>query len=71
MDIGPVNLSDNGQIKCTLMNRFGREDAIAQLFVVGKRTIQLSDEQLAICFRSTVEIIVRNQRFTSDCQLVS
>jgi hypothetical protein len=36
LDIGPVNLRDNGQIKCTIMNRLGREEAIAQLFVVRK-----------------------------------
>jgi hypothetical protein len=36
LDIGSVNPSDNGQIKCTIMNRFGREEAIAQLFVVRK-----------------------------------
>lgn len=36
LDIGPVKLSDNGQIKCTLMNRFGREEASAQLLVVRK-----------------------------------
>ncbi|CAF0760352.1 unnamed protein product [Rotaria sp. Silwood1] len=34
LDIGPVNIRDNGQIKCTLMNRYGREEAIAQLTVV-------------------------------------
>jgi len=34
MDIGPVTLRDNGQIKCTIMNRYGREEAIAQLIVV-------------------------------------
>ena len=36
LDIGPVQLGDSGQIKCTLMNRFGREEAIAQLLVVRK-----------------------------------
>ncbi|CAF2381007.1 unnamed protein product [Rotaria sp. Silwood2] len=34
LDIGPVSTRDNGQIKCTLMNRYGREEAIAQLIVV-------------------------------------
>ena len=36
LDIGPLNLNDNGQIKCTIMNRIGREEAIAQLCVVRK-----------------------------------
>jgi hypothetical protein len=36
LDIGPVNLRDNGQIKCTIMNRLGREDAVAQLIVARK-----------------------------------
>lgn len=36
LDIGPVTNRDNGQIKCTIMNRFGREEAIAQLIVVCK-----------------------------------
>lgn len=36
LDIGPVKLNDSGQIKCTLMNRFGREEATAQLLVVRK-----------------------------------
>ncbi|CAF1176092.1 unnamed protein product [Rotaria sordida] len=34
LDIGPINLRDHGQIKCTIMNRFGREEAVAQLIVV-------------------------------------
>ncbi|CAF3391869.1 unnamed protein product [Rotaria sp. Silwood1] len=34
LDIGPISLQDHGQIKCTIMNRFGREEAIAQLYVV-------------------------------------
>ncbi|UJR35505.1 hypothetical protein I4U23_028259 [Adineta vaga] len=33
LDIGPVSIRDNGQVKCTLMNRYGREEAIAQLIV--------------------------------------
>jgi hypothetical protein len=52
LDIGPVNLSDNGQIKCALMNRFGREDAIAQLFVVGKKKKNSENYESKIrCFR--------------------
>ena len=39
LDIGPITLRDNGQIKCTIMNRFGREEAIAQLFVVRKEIV--------------------------------
>lgn len=38
LDIGPLTLRDNGQIKCTIMNRYGREEAIAQLYVVRKET---------------------------------
>jgi hypothetical protein len=38
LDIGPVNSRDNGQIKCTIMNRHGREEAIAQLVVARKYT---------------------------------
>ncbi|CAF1132651.1 unnamed protein product [Adineta steineri] len=33
LDIGPVSIRDNGQIKCTIMNRHGREEAIAQLII--------------------------------------
>lgn len=36
LDFGPVNLNDNGQIKSTIMNKYGREEAIAQLIVVRK-----------------------------------
>ena len=42
MDMGPVTLRDNGQIKCTIMNRFGREEAIAQLIVVRKSLVHTS-----------------------------
>ncbi len=38
LDIGPVNSRDNGQIKCTIMNRHGREEAIAQLIIARKYT---------------------------------
>ncbi|CAF3310005.1 unnamed protein product [Rotaria socialis] len=34
LDVGPVSARDNGQIKCTIMNRYGREEAIAQIIVV-------------------------------------
>ncbi|CAF2779310.1 unnamed protein product [Rotaria sp. Silwood2] len=34
LDIGPISIRDHGQIKCTIMNRCGREEAIAQLLVV-------------------------------------
>ena len=44
LDIGPVQLSDSGQVKCTLMNRFGREGAIAQLLVVRKETYRSAGE---------------------------
>ena len=37
MDIGPISVRDNGQIKCTIMNRLGREEAIAQLIVARKQ----------------------------------
>lgn len=36
IDIGPVTVRDGGQVKCTIMNRFGREEAIAQLIVARK-----------------------------------
>ena len=38
LDIGPINTRDHGQIKCTIMNRHGREEAIAHLIVAGKST---------------------------------
>lgn len=38
LDIGPINTRDHGQIKCTVMNRHGREEAIAHLIVAGKST---------------------------------
>ncbi|CAF4330312.1 unnamed protein product [Rotaria socialis] len=34
LEIGPINLSDHGQIRCTIMNGFGREEVITQLLVV-------------------------------------
>ncbi|CAF0790142.1 unnamed protein product [Rotaria sordida] len=34
LDIGPISIRDNGHVKCTIMNRYGREEAIAQLIVV-------------------------------------
>ena len=36
LNIGPITLTDDGQIKCVIMNRFGREEAVAQLYVVRK-----------------------------------
>lgn len=36
LDIGPVTTRDNGQIKCTIMNRAGREEILVKLVVVGK-----------------------------------
>jgi len=36
LDIGPISSRDNGQIKCTIMNRYGREEAIVQLIVARK-----------------------------------
>ncbi|UJR10433.1 hypothetical protein I4U23_014637 [Adineta vaga] len=34
LDIESLTIPDNGQIKCTIMNRLGREEVIVQLFVV-------------------------------------
>ncbi|CAF0864550.1 unnamed protein product [Adineta ricciae] len=33
LDIGPVNVRDSGQLKCILMNRYGREEAVVHLIV--------------------------------------
>ena len=41
MEIGPVTLRDNGQVKCTIMNRFGREEAFAQLIVARKIIVDI------------------------------
>lgn len=39
LDIGPVTSRDNGHVKCTLMNRYGREEVIAQLIVARKKNL--------------------------------
>jgi len=36
LDVGPVSSRDHGHIKCTIMNRHGREEAIVQLIVARK-----------------------------------
>ncbi len=38
LDVGPVSSRDHGHIKCTIMNRHGREEAIVQLIVARKHT---------------------------------
>ena len=41
LDIGPVNVRDSGQLKCTLMNRYGREEAVVHLIVARKKKKKL------------------------------
>lgn len=48
LDIPSVNLNDNGQIKCTIMNKYDREEAIAHLIVVGKEILN-SDRDRREC----------------------
>ncbi len=50
LDIGSVNLNDNGQIKCTIMNRFGRKETIAQLFVDPKEIEKNIDYRFILFF---------------------
>lgn len=51
LDIGPVSVRDNGQVKCTLMNRYGREEAFAQLIVARKPTMVVLAKVTAVPFR--------------------
>ena len=36
LDIGPITERDHGQIKCSIVNRFGREEVMVELLVVGE-----------------------------------
>ena len=36
LDIGPINENDQGEIKCVIHNRYGREEILVQLLVVRK-----------------------------------
>lgn len=36
LDVAALTIPDNGQVKCTIMNKFGQEDVLVQLLVVRK-----------------------------------